>query len=81
MIKKKNATLRNYRHVGLAACVHCFGHRVDQVATDAEVTHFHLALSVDQNIGGLHIWEKTCRENDDGEHSIATMRNTAYTDN
>lgn len=48
-----------YRHVGLAACIHCLGHRVHQVATDAKVAHFHLALSVDQYIGGLHIWRGT----------------------
>lgn len=29
------------------------------MATDAKVAHFHLALSVDQNIGGLHIWRGT----------------------
>lgn len=44
-----------YRHVGLAACIQCLGHRVHQVAADAEVAHFHLAQSVDQNIGGLHV--------------------------
>lgn len=44
-----------YRHVGLAAGVQCFGHRVHQVAADAEVAHLHLAQSVDQNVGGLHV--------------------------
>lgn len=47
---------RTYRHVRFAACIQCFGHRVHQVAADAEITHFHLAQGVDQNIGGLHIW-------------------------
>lgn len=48
-----------YRHVGLAACVQCLGHRVHQVAADAEVAHFHLAQSVDENIGGLHVCKWT----------------------
>lgn len=48
--------MATHRHVGLTAGVHGLGHRVHQVATDAKVTHFHLALSVDENIGGLHIW-------------------------
>lgn len=47
---------QTYRHVGFAACIQCFGHRVHQVAADAEIAHFHLAQGVDQNIGGLHIW-------------------------
>lgn len=46
---------RTYRHVGFAACIQCFGHRVHQVAADAEIAHFHLAQGVDQNIGGFHI--------------------------
>lgn len=46
-----------YRHVGFAASVHGFSHRVHQVAADAKVAHLHLALSVDQDIGGFHIWK------------------------
>lgn len=47
-----------YRHVGFAASVHGFSHWVDQVAADAKVAHLHLALSVDQHVGGLHIYDK-----------------------
>lgn len=54
-----------HRHVGLAASIHGFCHGVHQVATDAEVTHLHLALRVDQHIGGLHIYHKE-REKTDG---------------
>lgn len=45
-----------YRHVRFAASVHGFSHGVDQVAADAEVAHLDLALSVDQHVGGLHIY-------------------------
>lgn len=54
-----------YRHVGFAASVHGFGHRVDQVAADAEVAHLHLALSVDEHVGGLHICRDRDRQTDD----------------
>lgn len=47
-----------YRHVGFAACIQCLGHRVHQVAADAEIAHFHLAQRVDQNVGGLHICQR-----------------------
>lgn len=39
------------------------------MATDTKVAHFHLALSVDQDIGGLHIWSGTVL--------VKTMRQTA----
>lgn len=55
-LAKPGGAKRTYRHVGFAACIQCFGHRVHQVAADAEIAHFHLAQGVDQNIGGLHIW-------------------------
>lgn len=45
-------------HVGFAAGVHGFSHRVDQVAADAEVAHLHLALGVDENVGGLDVCDK-----------------------
>ena len=48
-------SLAAYRHVGFAAGVHGFSHRVDQVAADAEVAHLHLSLRVDQHVGGLHV--------------------------
>lgn len=57
-------SLPAYRHVGFAAGVHGFSHGVDQVAADAEVAHLHLALSVDQHVGGLHIYGER-----DGPHS------------
>lgn len=60
-------SLPAYRHVGFAAGVHGFGHGVDQVAADAEVAHLHLALRVDQHVGGLHIYGE--RETD---HSLCT---------
>lgn len=51
------STFPAYRHVGFAASVHGFSHGVNQVAADAKVTHLHLALSVDQHVGGLHIYD------------------------
>lgn len=45
----------SYRHVGFAAGVHGFRHRVHQVAADAEVAHLHLTLSVDQYVGRFHV--------------------------
>lgn len=54
-IKPFHWSLPAYRHVGFAAGVHGFGHGVDQVAADAEVAHLHLALRVDQHVGGLHV--------------------------
>lgn len=50
-----------YRHVGFAASVHRFSHGVDQVAADAKVAHLHLALSVDQHVGRLHVYDKTTK--------------------
>ena len=44
-----------YRHVGLAACIHGLGYRIDQVSADAKVTHLDLALCVDQHVGGLDV--------------------------
>lgn len=43
------------RHVGFAARIHGFGHRVDQVAADPEVTHLHLPLHVYQHVGRFHV--------------------------
>lgn len=59
-----------YRHVGLAACIQRFGHRVHQVAADAEVAHFHLAQSVDQNVGGLHV----CAQNSKAAMRVVARR-------
>lgn len=44
-----------YCHVRFTASVYCFGYGVHQVATDSKVTDLHLALLVDQYIGGLYI--------------------------
>ena len=41
---------QTYPHVGLAAGVDSFRHRVDQVAADAKVTDFDLACSLDENV-------------------------------
>lgn len=42
-------------HVGFAASIHCLGHGIHQVTTDPKVTHLHVALLVDKDIGRLHI--------------------------
>ena len=44
-----------YCHVGLTAGVHRLGNRVHQVTTDSKVTHLHLALGVDEDVGRLHV--------------------------
>lgn len=47
-----------YGHVGFAASIHCLGHGIHQVTTDPKVTHLHVALLVDKDIGRLHICQK-----------------------
>lgn len=54
-----NYATHAHRHVRFAAGVHGLSHRVDQVAADAKVAHLDLALSVDQHVGGLHIYGGT----------------------
>lgn len=44
-----------HSHVGLAAGIHCLGHRIHQVATDPKVTHLDVALLVDEDVGWLHV--------------------------
>jgi len=42
-------------HVWLASCIDCLGHRVNKVATDAEVTYLHFSVAVDENIWRFHV--------------------------
>lgn len=44
-----------HRHVGLAPCLDGLGHRVDEVARYAEIAHFDLAASIDEDVRGLHV--------------------------
>lgn len=43
------------------------------MATDAEITHLNLALSVDENIGGLHIWRGKLLERDKKKSTSAKV--------
>lgn len=47
-----------YGHVGFTASIHCLGHGIHQVTTDPKVTHLHVALLVDKDVGRLHICQR-----------------------
>ena len=42
-------------HIGLAASVERLSDRVNQITADAEITDFHFARALDEDVGGLDV--------------------------
>ena len=56
---------RTHRHVAGTAGIPRVGQRVHQTTTDTKVAQLDVAVAIQENVGGLHVW-RAQRERDGG---------------